>query len=60
MMMTITLNLEDKESINEVNRYCLVKGIDVKCQYSKMTNNVIYAFKDDYPKNISGAKYVEV
>lgn len=61
-MMTLTLKADNDQAVNAINRYCLVRGIPAKCQYSKLSNTLIYAFKDDYPEGLEayGVEYVEV
>lgn len=58
--MTLTISLSSKDAINKVNRYCLVYDVSPKCQYSKLTGNVIYVFGDKYPDNIEGVEYEEI
>lgn len=61
-MMTLTVRIDNEEAINAINRVCLVNNFVAKCHYSKVTNNVIYAFADDYPKGLEGkgVEYQEV
>jgi len=45
-MMTLTVSKENILVIDKINRYCLAKGISARCHVSKITGNVIFAFKD--------------
>lgn len=51
-MMTLTLKLANTSAIDQINKFCLVNSVDAKCQYSKLTGKVIYAFSDIYPKGL--------